>query len=467
MLMKRCPTVGAKRMSSLLIQSLALSIVVCGMLIDAPRAEGQLLRRLRSRLATPPLPPGVQPPLSRVPQFRNQRDGRQQPSPTPLNPANPADSSERNPEQGTTKADPKAAGESILQSDNAESSASPRPTIGIQARNRAAGPAGVEVLEFRQHSKADDAGLRVGDLIFAIDGRPTPSIESMTKQLIGRKPGETVRLRIQRGRQIGELDVPLVAYPNNRAGIARNPEPSRSLGGKLGVEIENAEGTRGATVISVQPNSAAQRAGLKVGDRIVSVDGQLVADTPGLIREVASRAPGSSIAVQLVRNDRLLNSRVTLTDGAEPTDTPAVSAAEGPTENLATNSGASILEGVGSTLGGLLNGSGTSEESLPPPRELSAKTAVPASARTNSRTADADQKAATAKDVLAFGDDEPIDSTILEAFGTDVAEDKASLADPPSLEPPGQLKSKSDRIAELKAEIKRLQEEIRELEDEQ
>jgi serine protease Do len=62
--------------------------------------------------------------------------------------------------------------------------------------------------------------------------------------------------------------------------------------------------TTGALVQDVTAGSPAERAGLKPYDLITSVDGREVATNNELIREIASRAPGSTARLEVVRDGR-------------------------------------------------------------------------------------------------------------------------------------------------------------------
>ena len=69
--------------------------------------------------------------------------------------------------------------------------------------------------------------------------------------------------------------------------------------GRLGVFLDDQEG--GVAVVSFDQDSAAQTAGLKVGDRIVSVDGEAVASVADLKIALLDRDPGAEVAVQVRR----------------------------------------------------------------------------------------------------------------------------------------------------------------------
>jgi Do/DeqQ family serine protease len=109
---------------------------------------------------------------------------------------------------------------------------------------------------------------------------------------------------------------------------------------------------RGALVSSVSPDSAASRAGVKVGDVILSFNGQPVQDTNTLRNRVANAAPGSEAKVTVIRDgserdltvklDEAAGGRSARRDGTrEPADTTALGVAVAPvTPELAAEAGA-------------------------------------------------------------------------------------------------------------------------------
>jgi serine protease Do len=61
---------------------------------------------------------------------------------------------------------------------------------------------------------------------------------------------------------------------------------------------------RGSVIVSVQPSGPADKAGMKVYDVIVSVDGKKIKNTQDLIDKISDKEIGSKIKVKFLRNDR-------------------------------------------------------------------------------------------------------------------------------------------------------------------
>jgi len=73
----------------------------------------------------------------------------------------------------------------------------------------------------------------------------------------------------------------------------------------------------GITVAHVVPGSPADQAGLKTGDTITTVDGKKVSKGTELVAEIASRKPGSKVALGFLRNGKPQETTVTVADRAK------------------------------------------------------------------------------------------------------------------------------------------------------
>jgi serine protease Do len=116
-------------------------------------------------------------------------------------------------------------------------------------------------------------------------------------------------------------------------------ERGRVVRGYLGVSIESLDrdkaeafgldSTDGALVREVVPGHAAEKAGVRHGDVIVSVDGRPVEDTRDLIDTISALPPDTEVELGLIRNGKRLTLTVTLEERqlegeqAEPVDGPS------------------------------------------------------------------------------------------------------------------------------------------------
>ncbi|MBV8631078.1 MAG: Do family serine endopeptidase [Silvibacterium sp.] len=73
----------------------------------------------------------------------------------------------------------------------------------------------------------------------------------------------------------------------------------------------------GVLISSVQSGFAADRAGLKPGDIITSVDGRTIKDGDDLVNDISARKPGSTAKVGYMRNGQKLETTVTIGDRAK------------------------------------------------------------------------------------------------------------------------------------------------------
>ena len=351
--------------------------------LDAPNAEAQLFRRLRARIQSrlQPLPP--QPPQS--PNAPN-RAAPNQTGPTaakpqrvpPVAPATNRPKSEpgavtprSTSTQPSDRSDENEFGGSILKfnadppTTAKEPDVSGRPTLGVEVYPSRGQVRGVEVVRFRDESRADEAGLKIGDVIVALDGNRTPDVAAVSKQLVGKRFGQSINARVVRGTGTLYISIPLVAKQNVVAkprvqaqpeAIQLTPAPlpdgvaESKARGPLGIQVRDADGVRGAVIATVQPRSPAAAAGLKVGDRIVAINGALVTNSESMAGELAKLAATEPLSLRLVRDQKLVSAEVPLSSDAVATD-----ATDG-------KGGGSALDGIGSVLGGFFGGN----ESTPP-----------------------------------------------------------------------------------------------------
>jgi serine protease Do len=145
---------------------------------------------------------------------------------------------------------------------------------------------GVAIANVVGDSPAAKAGLKVGDVITAVNGTNVDDVNTFRLQVAGFAPGTTVHLKVERNGQTLDLPVTLSEF-NLEAENKGGSEGSLPGGGEKGAlkglsvqaltpdlrqQLQTPEGTQGVVVTDVDPDSAASAAGLQQGDIIVQVD---------------------------------------------------------------------------------------------------------------------------------------------------------------------------------------------------
>jgi Do/DeqQ family serine protease len=90
----------------------------------------------------------------------------------------------------------------------------------------------------------------------------------------------------------------------------------------LGMDTEE---DHGAFIEEISPESAAEKAGLQVGDVIIKVDGEKISDAGELRTSIGLKRSGAKIKLQIIREGKTKNISATLQD---ITSDPAINAAE-------------------------------------------------------------------------------------------------------------------------------------------
>lgn len=98
-----------------------------------------------------------------------------------------------------------------------------------------------------------------------------------------------------------------------------NPAPRRVM---LGVQTANNDAGKGAEVSSVVPGSPAERAGIKAGDRITSIDGRNINDAGDLVDEISRHSSGDEVTINYQRGSKSLNTKANLSGNDDEVNDP-------------------------------------------------------------------------------------------------------------------------------------------------
>jgi serine protease Do len=181
---------------------------------------------------------------------------------------------------------------------------------------------GVIISDVEPDGPAEAAGLRVGDVLLAIDGRAAGSVPYVAFHLLSLEPGDKVHLDVLRQNLRLQFDVPLKAAPKDMDQISALADPEKSLIptlGILGVEIDQkiaamAPDLRDPFGILVAAKAAgtAGEVPLTTGDVIRTLNGQPMTTLDRLRAALQALKPGAAVVLQIQRDQKLMYVAFTL-----------------------------------------------------------------------------------------------------------------------------------------------------------
>lgn len=153
-------------------------------------------------------------------------------------------------------------------------------------------------------SIAAKAGLSAGQEIVAIDGEPTTGWGAVNLQLV-RRLGESGTVQLVVREQDSTAETPRELVLDKWLKGADEPDPIKSLG------IRPWRPALPPVLAELDPKGLAQAAGLKTGDRLLALDGQVLGDWQQVVDLVRVR-PDTKIVLKVERDGAQIDVPVTL-----------------------------------------------------------------------------------------------------------------------------------------------------------
>jgi len=131
-------------------------------------------------------------------------------------------------------------------------------------------------------SPAEQAGLKVGDVVIEVDGAKIKNSQDVVREVLKKKVGQKVNFVVLREGQRVEISVTTAQMPE-KIGERGPAKPTQEW---FGLRVSNVTPdvakqlgltkTEGVVIVGVQPNSTAQAAGLRPGDIVLEVNHQKI-----------------------------------------------------------------------------------------------------------------------------------------------------------------------------------------------
>ncbi len=238
---------------------------------------------------------------------------------------------------------------------------------------------GLKVLEVKDGSGAQQAGIKADDMILELDGTAVKTIDDLRAVLQKHSAGDAVGITIKRGgdtKKIEKLvlggvaaklaetasaappkDAPKKEEPKKEEPKKEEPKPAVKAKGVLGILVYEDDKDKGVLVVSgVNAKGPAEKAGLKKVDRILKLNGAEIRGFEALEKAMKGLFAGDTIKLTVKRGDEMKELEFQLASpegsGALETPTPPVGSAERAPVYLGVALGDNGPTGDGSGTGG-------------------------------------------------------------------------------------------------------------------
>ena len=191
-----------------------------------------------------------------------------------------------------------------------------RGLLGINPKDSDAYTAKPVIGAVAPDSAAARAGIKTGDTVVSIDGKPVPNFSSVQHVLGPKYEGDAIAVKVLRDGK--EVEFAKVVLQGTQTAFA---QPF------LGLLPLRDDPAAGVPVRFVYPNSPAAAVGLKEGDRVMKVGtGKTLAAVKGraeLATALANFPPGSDVTVEVKRKDGGKTEPLTAKLATVPAEVPA------------------------------------------------------------------------------------------------------------------------------------------------
>ena len=152
---------------------------------------------------------------------------------------------------------------------------------------------GAKLSDVTEGGPAAKGGLKAGDVVTKIDEAKVEKYEDLTDYFLNKKPGDALKLVVKRGDKDENLTVTLGQREPAKKDEPKKDAPKKDAPPSVGVTFGRSGD--GLTITAVTKDGPAEKAGLKDGDIIVSVDGKKVADVKDFRALVGDKKAGELV----------------------------------------------------------------------------------------------------------------------------------------------------------------------------
>jgi serine protease Do len=163
---------------------------------------------------------------------------------------------------------------------------------------------------------AEKAGLKIGDIVTSVGGKPVTNVRQFSLDLLEYKVGQTAKIDVLRGPKQLNYSVKLIERaddPQRFADMVTGPDNLVPRLGVVGITVDrqlrqllpDLRIPSGVVIAAKTPTAALLGEGPEPGDVIHSVNGQPIEDVAGLRQKLRAVKPDSPVVLQIERDGAL------------------------------------------------------------------------------------------------------------------------------------------------------------------
>ena len=181
---------------------------------------------------------------------------------------------------------------------------------------------GVIVSDVLPGGPAEAAGVRIGDILQAIDGKEASSLPYVAFHLMFRQYGDKVHVALLRQTLQLAFDVPVMEPPHDMDEVTALADADKNIVpalGILGVGIDKKVATMApdlrdpfGIIVAARAAGAGAEVPLKTGDVIRTLNGEPITTLERLRNALKALQPGAAVALQIQRDQKLMYIAFTL-----------------------------------------------------------------------------------------------------------------------------------------------------------
>lgn len=181
---------------------------------------------------------------------------------------------------------------------------------------------GVIISDVLPGGPAEAAGIRIGDVLVAVDGREASSLPYVAFHLMFRQYGDKVHVEVLRGNLRLAFDVAVMEPPRDMDQVTTLADAEKNIVpalGILGVEIDKKVAAMApdlrdpfGIIVVARAAGAGGEVPLNTGDVIRTLNGEPVTTLERLRDALKALPPGAAVALQIQRDQKLMYIAFTL-----------------------------------------------------------------------------------------------------------------------------------------------------------